>query len=147
MGFLIDAAKEQTQVKEPAQAPVVEDKKKHNNSEYQKKARERALRAAQTVTEFIHKNVKDIPQDIQDALDVLNRVRRTREGAAGTVSIFEKLFGESPKVGAVVTAYDMLKQTNKNFSQMNKFIAKWAEEGTVVEFDGNKLEYKLVKLA
>ena len=148
MGLLNDVAKEQ--VKEPAQAqaPVVEAKKKHNNSEYQKKARERALKAAQTVSDFIHKNVKEIPQDVAEALDVLNRVRKpSGNSVAGQTSVFEKLFGAEPKVGTVIGAYEMLKKTGKGFGDMNKLIKKWAEKGTVVEFNEEKLEYKLVKLA
>lgn len=132
-------------------APATEAKetgKKHNNSEYQKKARERALQAARTVTDFITKNVKEVPENVKEALDVLNRVRKGREGGvAGQTPIFNKMFGEDPKVGTVVSAYDMLKRTGKGFADINKAIKKWAEQGTVVEFNEEKLEYKLTKLA
>ena len=150
-------ANAKAQVTKEAEAPVAttpavtEAKKKHNNSEYQKRQREKALASANILKALITEKKIELTQEQQDALDFLCRVKKpgTGNGVAGQTSIFEKLFGAEPKVGTVVGAYDMLKKVNKNFSDMNKLIKKWAEDANnprIVEFNEEKLEYKLVKI-
>lgn len=154
---LLDNAKAQVQeekAKAPvtSKAPVVEAKKKHNNSEYQKRQREKSLAAAQLIAGILTDDQKKKAgtgdfATVQDAIDFLCRVKKAREGAvAGQTPIFNKLFGDEPKVGTVIGAYDMLKKTGKGFGDMNKLIKKWAENGTVVEFNEEKLEYTLKEL-
>lgn len=148
MGLLNDVKKNEA-------APVTEvkgaegAKKKHNNSEYQKKARARALAAATLLDKTLTAEQKAAKGEgefatVQDALNVLLKVRQPSQGAvAGQTPVFTKMFGESPKAGDKVGAYDMLKRTGKGFNDINKLIKKWAEQGTVVEFDEAKLEYTL----
>lgn len=155
---LLDNAKAQVQeekAKTPVStsaAPVVEAKKKHNNSEYQKRQREKSLAAAQLIAGILTDDQKKKAGSgdfatVQDAIDFLCRVKKAREGAvAGQTPIFNKLFGDEPKVGTVIGAYDMLKKTGKGFGDMNKLIKKWAENGTIVEFNEEKLEYTLKEL-
>lgn len=160
MGLLNDVKKE-TEAKKPVAAestpatgdsgaPVVETKKKHNNSEYQKRQREKALASANILKALIEEKKITLNAEQQEALDFLCRVKKPREGGVGAgPSIFEKLFGAEPKVGTVIGAYDMLKKTGKGFADMNKLIKKWAEEDSkrpftaTVEFNEEKLEYTL----
>lgn len=162
MGLLNDVKKENAaKAKAPAEANVapttegnvgapVETKKKHNNSEYQKRQREKALASANILKALIEEKKIELNAEQQEALDFLCRVKKPREGGVGAgPSIFEKLFGAEPKVGTVIGAYDMLKKTGKGFADMNKLIKKWAEEDSkrpftaTVEFNEEKLEYTL----
>ncbi len=131
-------------------APVVEAKKKHNNSEYQKRQREKALASANILKDLITSKKIELNAEQQEALDFLCRVKKPREGGVGAgPSIFEKLFGTEPKVGTVIGAFDMLKKTGKGFADMNKLIKKWSEEDSkrpfvaTVVFDEAKMEYTL----
>lgn len=155
MGLLNDVKKE-NEAKAPVATPAAGnaekpvEKKKHNNSEYQKRQREKALASANILKDLITSKKIELTAEQQEALDFLCRVRKPREGGVGAgPSIFEKLFGTEPKVGTVVGAYDMLKKTGKGFADMNKLIKKWAEEDSkrpfvaVVEFDEAKMEYTL----
>ena len=155
MGLLNDVKKElaaKAEVEpgvEVAETKPVE-KKKHNNSEYQKRQREKALASANILKALIEEKKIALTPEQRDALDFLCRVKKPREGGVGAgPSIFEKLFGAEPKVGTVIGAYDMLKKTGKGFNDMNKLIKKWAEEDTkrpftaTVEFNEEKLEYTL----
>ena len=155
MGLLNDVKKENeanhgapVAAQATAEKPV--EKKKHNNSEYQKRQREKALASANILKDLITSKKIELTAEQQEALDFLCRVKKPREGGVGAgPSIFEKLFGTEPKVGTVVGAYDMLKKTGKGFADMNKLIKKWAEEDSkrpfvaVVEFDEAKMEYTL----
>lgn len=154
MGLLSDVKKE-AEAKKPVEAAVTAEakpveKKKHNNSEYQKRQREKALASANILKALIEEKKITLNEEQQEALDFLCRVKKPREGGVGAgPSIFEKLFGTEPKVGTVIGAYEMLKKTGKGFADMNKLIKKWAEEDTkrpfvaTVEFNDEKLEYTL----
>lgn len=161
---LLDNAKAQVQEEKakaqvheaPAASAETAPKKKHNNSEYQKRQREKSLAAAQLIAGILTDDQKKATgtgdfATVQDAIDFLCRVKKpgTGNGPAGQTPIFEKLFGTEPKVGTVVTAYDMLKKTGKGFGDMTKLIKKWSEDANnprIVEFNEEKLEYKLVKI-
>ena len=69
----------------------------------------------------------------------------------GGVSFFNKVFGDSPKVGDKITLLDYMKKTLKAKADLDKAVKGWAEKGIVVEFKdaANKLEatYTIVKLA
>ena len=69
----------------------------------------------------------------------------------GGVSFFNKVFGDSPKVGDKITLLDYMKKTLKAKADLDKAVKSWAEKGIVVEFKdaANKLEatYTIVKLA
>ena len=69
----------------------------------------------------------------------------------GGTSFFNKVFGDSPKVGDKITLLDYMKKTLKAKADLDKAVKGWAEKGIVVEFKdaANKLEatYTIVKLA
>lgn len=141
---LLDNAKKEAQ---DTAAPQKEAQpKKKSNSEYQKRQREKALASAQTIAKVLTKEQLAQP-GVQEAIDFLTRVKKpgANNGNFGT-PVFEKLFGAEPKVPTTVSAYDMLKKTGKGFGDMNKLLTKWAEKGTIVKFDEDKLEYTLTKL-
>ncbi len=73
---------------------------------------------------------------------------RTGNGGA---SFFNKVFGDSPKVGDKITLLDYMKKTLKAKADLDKAVKGWAEKGIVVEFKdaANMLEatYTIVKLA
>lgn len=73
-----------------------------------------------------------------------------RTGNGGT-SFFNKVFGDSPKVGDKITLLDYMKKTLKAKADLDKAVKGWAEKGIVVEFKdaANMLEatYTIVKLA
>ena len=73
---------------------------------------------------------------------------RTSNGGA---SFFNKVFGDSPKVGDKITLLDYMKKTLRAKADLDKAVKGWAEKGIVVEFKdaANMLEatYTIVKLA
>lgn len=73
-----------------------------------------------------------------------------RAGNGGT-SFFNKVFGDSPKVGDKITLLDYMKKTLKAKADLDKAVKGWAEKGIIVEFKdaANMLEatYTIVKLA
>lgn len=75
---------------------------------------------------------------------------RTTSGSGN--SFFNKVFGDSPKVGDNITVLDYMKKTLKAKADLDKYCKQWAEKGVVVEFKdnpANKLEatYTIVELA
>ena len=151
MGLLDDAKKEA-----PAQVTTVatEGKKKHNNSEYQKKQRELLGQRVAVITKWVDKQ-QNVPEDVKDALDGLNRRGKYEKtvrvaGAAGGPSVFTQLFGDKPKVGDKVTAIDMFNKVHKGFADMRKLMKKWADSAKFVAevvFDEEKQIYEIKKLA
>ena len=69
----------------------------------------------------------------------------------GGTPFFNKVFGDSPKVGDKITLLDYMKKTLKAKADLDKAVKGWAEKGTIVEFKdaANMLEatYTIVKLA
>lgn len=151
MGLLDEAKKDAA----PAAKQVTETGKKYNNSEYQKKQRELLKVRAETIGKWIDAQ-KNVPEDVKDAIDGLLRRGKYEKAAhapgagANGSSIFTQLFGDSPKVGASISAIDMFNKIHKGFADMRKLMKKWADpEKFVAEvtFDEAKSEYKIVKLA
>lgn len=52
----------------------------------------------------------------------------------GGQSFFNKVFGDSPKVGDSVTLLDYMKKTLQAKGKLDKAVKDWAEKGIVVEF-------------
>ena len=75
----------------------------------------------------------------------------TSHVSGGTGSLFEKLFGASPKAGDKVTLMEVFQKSYKSKAEIDRYVKSWAEKGIVVEFKpaANMLEstYTIVKLA
>lgn len=52
----------------------------------------------------------------------------------GNESVFTKLFGANPQVGASFTLTDAFNKTLKGKANIDHLVKKWAEKGTVVSF-------------
>lgn len=55
----------------------------------------------------------------------------------GTESVFTKLFGANPAVGATFTLSDAFNKTLKGKANIDHLVKKWAEKGIVVSFKKN----------
>lgn len=72
-------------------------------------------------------------------------------GGSGN-NFFNKVFGDSPKVGDKITLIEYMKKTLKAKADLDKYCKQWAEKGIVVEFKDNpanmlEATYTIVKLA
>ncbi|MBR6135561.1 MAG: hypothetical protein IKQ22_03655 [Clostridia bacterium] len=71
------------------------------------------------------------PENQKIIEDILNPA--TRSGFGGQ-SFFNKVFGDSPKVGDSITLLDYMKKTLQAKGKLDKAVKDWAEKGIVVEF-------------
>lgn len=55
----------------------------------------------------------------------------------GTESVFTKLFGANPAVGATFTLSDAFNKTLKGKANIDHLVKKWAEKGIIVSFKKN----------
>lgn len=123
-----------------AEAPA---KAKHSNSEYQKKARAKALASAQVLKACLEKNKIVLSAEEQDALDTLCKVRKVTGSAFGGKATIYKIFGDAPKAGDSVTALKVFESTGKGFSDMRGLMKKWAAQDIVVEFNAQTKSYTI----
>lgn len=128
-----------------AETVATEGKKKHSNSEYQKKQRELTRQHGKTVLEFI-KTLKDVPADVKEAAEWLGRDVGTRSSgmhaSAFGKPVFYQLFGDTPKVGDSITALEVFNKTDKGYSDMRQLMKKWKEkQGITVELDEKTKTY------
>lgn len=131
---LLDSVKN-TEVSEP------EVKKPHNNSEYQKKQREKSRASGQLVAKFIKDKKIEVPADVQAALDFLSREPKAGGSTFGK-PVFYKLFGDTPKIGDKITALKVFETTGKGFAEMKSLMRKWTEkQGITVEYDDKTKAY------
>lgn len=104
--------------------------------------------AVKALKEFATKNNLKYPEVIQKWIDEESAVRTSNGGGS---SFFNKVFGDSPKVGDKITLIDYMKKTLKAKADLDKYCKQWAEKGIVVEFKeaANLFEsvYTIVKLA
>lgn len=82
----------------------------------------------------------------------LEKETATRSFSSSSGSFFNKVFGESPKVGDKVTLLEYMKRTLKAKVDLDKYCKQWAEKGTIVEFKDNPANmldstYTIVKIA
>lgn len=54
--------------------------------------------------------------------------------AGGNQSLFRTLFGDNPSIGATVTLNEAFQKTLKGKSNLDFYIKKWADKGTIVSF-------------
>ena len=153
--------KDKTQVVEPqvAESPLAETPKaiaQKAESEAEKlekfKAAKKAAakrfkeRRAQEKVNRIEgaKKLIDVMQrdGIWDKLDdeckgFVNGLANPVSAANGTESVFTKLFGANPAVGASFTLSDAFNKTLKGKANIDHLVKKWSEKGIVVSFKKN----------
>lgn len=134
-----------SQVKAPAAAPAAADvdakKAKKKETEKRIKERKRAARKEQ------YENALKLRDELQKAgiLDKLSDASKnlikaltvdpaTRTASSfGGPSVFQTLFGASPKVGQSITLAEAFDKTYKGKSTLDMWVKKWAEKGVIVE--------------
>lgn len=136
---LLDEAKKEAKV-DGAVATEATPKKK-SNSEYQKRQRELAAKYGKQLKDFYGDKV---PEQIKDAVAFFAREKKASAGGSvfGKPVIY-KLFGDTPKKGASITAMKVFEDTGKGFAEMRQLIKKWAKNNIVVKFDEAKKSYVL----
>ena len=135
---LLENAKKEAQVEGTVAAEATPKKK--SNSEYQKRQRELAAKYGQELKAYFGDKV---PEQIKDAVAFF-----AKEKKAGTTSNFGKpviykIFGDSPKKGAKITAMKVFEDTGKGFAEMRQAIKKWEKAGITVKFDEASKSYIL----
>lgn len=113
-----------------------------------KEAAERKETATKLIKYLSDKKI-ELPAEFSKLLnDIANP---TAHVSGGTGSLFEKLFGASPKAGDKVTLMEVFQKSYKSKAEVDRYVKIWAEKGIVVEFKpaANMLEstYTIVKLA
>lgn len=136
---LLDEAKKEAKV-EGTVATAEATPKKKSNSEYQKRQRELAAKYGKQLKDYFGDKV---PEEIKEAVAFF-----AKEKKAGTTSNFGKpviykIFGDSPKKGAKVTATAIFESTGKGFAEMRQLMKKWAKAGITVKFDEASKSYVL----
>lgn len=133
--------KGQVQKNEAAQVKkaelTAEQKAKKNeaakrHTEKVKNLREQAVEAAKELKQAIkdNPNVKFGAKLVAWADAVL-----AAPANGGGQSFFNKVFGDSPKVGDKITLMDYMKKTLKGKADFDAYVKKWAEKGIIVKFD------------
>ena len=135
---LLDNAKKEAQV-EGTVANEAAPKKK-SNSEYQKRQRELAAQYGKQLKDFFGDKV---PEQIKDAVAFFAKEKKAGAGAAFGKPVIYKIFGDSPKKGAKITAIKVFEDTGKGFAEMRQLMKKWAKTNIVVKFDEASKSYIL----
>lgn len=97
---------------------------------------------AKTVIDWLTKEGKWEKFD-EKAKATLTRLANPTTGAGSSgSSFFNKVFGDSPKVGDKIKLIDYLKNTMRAKADLDKYVKEWAKKGTIVEFkqEANMLE-------
>jgi hypothetical protein len=109
---------------------------KGNAYSYQKKQREAQREGAKRLL------AKPFAFDASDKAFLEGLAREPGARGASSVfgtPIFNKLFGDSPAVGAVVTLQQVFDKTYKGKAQMDSLMKKWKEKsGVDIDFNFNK---------
>lgn len=114
---------------------------KKSNSEYQKKARAKALASAQLIRDELLAKKIELSAEGKEALQYLCKEGRAVSSAFGKPVIY-KIFGDTPKKGDKVTALKVFELTGKGFPEMRQLMKKW--DG-VVTFDEASKSYIIAK--
>ena len=141
---LLDNAKKEAGVK--VAAPVAGLQK--SNSDYQKRARAKALESAKLLKEELASKKVELSDKAKEALAYLCKEGGRAGGSSsfGT-PVFEKLFGATPKIGDKITALKVFETTGKGFAEMRKLMKQWKEkQNTVVEYDDASKAYVIKSL-
>lgn len=136
-----DAAKE-------AEKKAKKNEAAKRHSEKVKSLREQAVEAAKELKQAI----KDNP-NVKFGAKLVAWADAVLSGGSngGGQNFFNKVFGDSPKVGDKITLMDFMKKTLKGKADFDAYVKKWAEKGIIVKFDAgsNMFEstYTIEKLA
>ena len=85
-----------------------------------------------------------VPEEIKEAVAFFAREKKAAAGgSAFGKPVIYKLFGDTPKKGASITAMKVFEDTGKGFAEMRQLIKKWAKNNIVVKFDEGKKSYVL----
>lgn len=95
-----------------------------------KEAADRKAAAAELLKFLADKKVT-IPENCSKMLNELANPA-SRAGGGGQ-TVFNSIFGDTPKVGDSITLIDIMKKTLKGRSDLNFYIKQWAKNGVVVE--------------
>ncbi len=137
---LLDNAKKEAQVEGTVEAVAEATPKKKSNSEYQKRQRELAAKYGKQLKDFFGDKV---PEPIKEAVAFFAREKKAAAGAAFGKPVIYKIFGDTPKKGAKITATEIFENTGKGFAEMRQLMKKWAKNNIVVKFDEAKKAYVL----
>lgn len=127
-------------------ADVVEKSEKFKEMKREAAKRFKEKRAAERNAMFEHgKKLYEVLKDKPEFNELGEDTRKWLESlanpqAAGfnNVSVFSKLFGDTPSVGQSITLIDAMTKTLKGKADLNKLTKKWSEEkGIVVTFTQN----------
>ena len=143
--------KDKTQVVEPqvAETPKAEaeaeklEKFKAAKKAAAKRFKERRAQEKVNRIEGAKKLIDVMKRDgIWDKLDdeckgFVNGLVNPVSAAGGTESVFTKLFGANPAVGASFTLSDAFNKTLKGKANIDHLVKKWSEKGIVVSFKKN----------
>ena len=137
---LLDNAKKEAHV-EGTVANEAAPKKK-SNSEYQKRQRELAAQYGKQLKDFFGDKV---PEQIKEAVAFFAKEKKAGAGAGVAFGkpVIYRIFGDSPKKGAKITAIKVFEDTGKGFAEMRQLMKKWAKTNIVVKFDEASKSYIL----
>ena len=135
---LLENAKKEAQVEGTVAAEATPKKK--SNSEYQKRQRELAAKYGKQLKDYFGDKV---PEQIKEAVAFFAKEKKASAGTAFGKPVIYKLFGDSPKKGAKITAIKVFEDTGKGFAEMRQLIKKWAKNDIVVKFDEASKSYVL----
>ena len=135
---LLDEAKKEAKVE--GASTVEATPKKKSNSEYQKKQRMLAAQYGKQLKDFYGDKV---PDAIKEAVAFFAKEKKASAGAAFGKPVIYKIFGDTPKKGAKITAMKIFEDTGKGFAEMRQLCKKWEKTGIVVKFDEASKSYVL----
>ena len=130
---LLNEAKAEVKAEAKAAATVTTEAvtKKHSNSEYQKKAREKARASALLLKKELGDKKVQLSPEASEALSYLCKEGRSAGSVAFGQPVFNKLFGDSPKVGDKITALKVFETSGKGFAEMRQLMKKWKEKQNI----------------
>lgn len=135
---LLENAKKEAQVEGDVATEATPKKK--SNSEYQKRQRELAAKYGQQLKDFYGDKV---PEQIKEAVAFFAKEKKAGAGTAFGKPVIYKIFGDSPKKGAKITAVAVFENTGKGFAEMRQLMKKWAKSNINVKFDEASKSYIL----
>jgi len=115
--------------------PVAGDKKA-TKKEAEKKLKARRKAQKESIIAYLEK-VPNLPAEIADIVKDWKNPNKGGGGGNFGTPLFNKIFGETPKVGDTVTLQDVFNKTFKGVDKMNELMNKWKQKGTIVEYVHN----------
>lgn len=135
---LLENAKREAQVEGEVVAEATPKKK--SNSEYQKRQRQLAAQYGQQLKDYFKGKV---PEELKEVVAFFAKEKKAGTGAAFGKPVIYKIFGDSPKKGAKITAVAVFENTGKGFAEMRQLMKKWAKSNINVKFDEASKSYIL----